>query len=152
VLLRIKGTLSGKDVTISIDPTEHNNYVSTKCANQYVIPKSNITEEIYSWNEKEHDISSLQLNIEDFTFVLQFTIRSLLCNDSDIILASPWMETLGSFILNMKTFLTFSYKKKKVTLQDVNLDSDPITQEDLKDISKLILQEKKINAKYAKRN
>jgi hypothetical protein len=142
VLLRIKGTLAGKDVTISIDPTANDNYVSTECANQLLIPKSNIIEEIDSWNEKQYRISNLQLNIEDYTFVSQFMVRSLFCDDGDIILGSPWMETLGSFILNTKKkFLTFSYKKKKIMLQDVKLDSDPVTSEDLKDISKVILQE-----------
>jgi hypothetical protein len=42
----------------------------------------------------------------------------------DIILGSTWMETLGTFILNMKKkFLTFSYKKKKITLQDFTMKS-----------------------------
>jgi hypothetical protein len=53
VLLRIKGTLIGKDVTISIDPTEHNHYTSTECANQLLIPELNIIEKINSWNKKE---------------------------------------------------------------------------------------------------
>jgi hypothetical protein len=54
------------------------------------------------------------------------------------------VETLGSFILNMKNkFLTFSYKKKKITLQDTTSEPDSVTLEDFKDISKLILQENK---------
>jgi hypothetical protein len=46
VLFRIKGTLVGKDIIISISPTQDKNYVSTKCANQLVIPESNIIETI----------------------------------------------------------------------------------------------------------
>jgi hypothetical protein len=53
-----------------------------------LIPESNIIEKINSWNEKEYDISNLQLNIGDYTFVSQFVVRSL-CDDSDIILGSP---------------------------------------------------------------
>jgi len=53
------------------------------------------------------------------------------------------METLGSFILNTrKKFLTISYKKK-LTLQDSTLESNPVTLEYFKDISKLILQKNK---------
>jgi hypothetical protein len=107
-----------------------------------LIPESNIIEKLDFWDIKQYDISDLQLNIGDYTFVSQFTVKSLWSNDGDIILGSPWMETLGTFILNMKKkFLTFSYKKKKITLQDVTLESDSVTSEDLKDISKVILQD-----------
>ena len=37
ILFRIKGTLAGKDITISIAPVESNNYISTKFANHLVI-------------------------------------------------------------------------------------------------------------------
>ena len=93
--------------------------------------------------EKQYDIRNLQLSIGDYTFVSQFIIKYLFCDDSDIVLGSSWMEALGSFILNTKKFLTFSYKKKKITLQDSTLESNPVTSEDFKDISKVILQENK---------
>jgi hypothetical protein len=58
------------------------------------------------------------------------------------------VEALGTFILNTKKkFLTFSYKKKKITLQDSTLESDSVTSKDLKDISKVILQD---NQKFKK--
>lgn len=41
--IKIKGSLAGKEVLISIDLTQKNNYVSIECANQLVIPESNIT-------------------------------------------------------------------------------------------------------------
>ena len=46
ILFRIKGTLAGKDITISIAPAERNNYISTEFANHLVIPESNIREEL----------------------------------------------------------------------------------------------------------
>ena len=46
ILFRSKGTLAGKDINISIAPTESNNYIRTKFANHLVIPKSNIREEL----------------------------------------------------------------------------------------------------------
>ena len=51
------------------------------------------------------------------------------------------MESLGSFVLyTKKKFLTFSYKKKKITLQDVNLKPNSVTPEDIQEISKVIYQ------------
>jgi hypothetical protein len=53
------------------------------------------------------------------------------------------MEILGSFILNTNKFLTFSYKKKEITLQDTTSEPILVTLEDYKDISQVILQENK---------
>jgi len=87
-LFRIKGTLAGKDIIISIAPTRDKNYASTKCANQLVILESNIIKTINSMVEKQHDINNLQLSIGDYTCVSQFTIKYLFCDDSDTILGS----------------------------------------------------------------
>lgn len=38
-IFKIKGSLAGRDIIISIGPSEDNNYVSTKCATQLVIPE-----------------------------------------------------------------------------------------------------------------
>ena len=54
------------------------------------------------------------------------------------------MKTLGSFFLNTKKkFLTFSYKNKKITLQDVTLKPNSVMPKDISDISKVISQEGK---------
>ena len=144
-LFKIKGSLVGRDNIISISPTEDSNYISTKCANQLVIPKSTIVEnKIVGTSNKQYDINNLQLSIGDYTFTLQFTVKTLSFDDSDIVLGSPWMETLGSFILNMRNnFLTFYYKKKKIMLQDVTLKPNSVMPEDTQEISKVILQESK---------
>jgi hypothetical protein len=60
----------------------------------------------------------------------------------DIIIGLPWFKSLGTFILNIeKKFVTFPYKKKMMTLQDINMRSKSITpsSKDFKDISKVIL-------------
>jgi hypothetical protein len=88
MLLRVKGTLGGKDITIFIAPTRCNNYVSIEFANQLAIPESNIIEKLDLWNEKQYDITNLQLNIGDYTFVSQFIVRSLWSDDGHIILGS----------------------------------------------------------------
>jgi hypothetical protein len=66
VLLRVKGTLGGKYITISIAPIGCNDCISTEFANQLAIPESNIIEKLDFWNEKQYDIIDLQLNIGDY--------------------------------------------------------------------------------------
>ena len=114
ILFRIKGTLVGKDTTISIAPAESNNYISIEFANYLVIPKSNIGERLHFWDRKQFEISGLQLNVGDYMVTSKFIVSSLWSFDGDIILGLPWIKTLGTFILNAeKKFLTFSYKQKK---------------------------------------
>ena len=62
----------------------------------------------------------------------------------EITLGSAWFATLGTFMFNTrKTFLTFPYKNKKVTFQDVTMKSSSrvVSTEDFKDISKVLSQE-----------
>jgi len=87
--LESKETLGGKDIIISITPTGCNNYVNTKFTNQLAIPESNIIEKLDLWNKKQYDITNLQVNIGDYTFVSQFTVGSLWSNEGDILLGSP---------------------------------------------------------------
>ena len=64
----------------------------------------------------------------------------------DIILESPWLDTLGTFTINTrKKFLSFLYKKNKTIFLDVTLksSSEVVSSEDLKDISKMISREDK---------
>ena len=128
-LIRIKGSLAGKEVLISTDINQENNYVSTKCANQLVIPESNINEtNSFNANDKQYNIENLHLSIGEYSLVSKFTVKTLFCNNTEIIMGSLWMESLGSFVLNTKkNFLTFSYKRKKITLQDVNLKPNSVT-------------------------
>ena len=87
-----------------------------------MIPESNIGERLDFWNNKEYVISNLQLNIGDYTCVSQFILKSLWSSDDDLILRLPWLETLGTFILNAeKKLMTFPYKKKKITFHDINM-------------------------------
>ena len=74
---------------------------------------------------------------------LKFIVSSLWSFDGDIILGLTWIKTLGTFILNVeKKFLTFSYKKTKITLEDytMKIDLEAPTSKDFKDISKMISQ------------
>ena len=89
VLFQIKGTIRGKDITISIAPMEHNNYISVELANELAIPESNIGERLDFWNTIEYEISNLQLNIRDYTGVSQFIVKSLWKSDEELILGLP---------------------------------------------------------------
>ncbi len=74
----------------------------------------------------------------------QFKLYTLWSDQGDIIFGSPWMEILGSFILNIKNnLLTFSYKRNKITLHDIIVKPNSITLEDIQDISIVIFQESK---------
>ena len=137
MLLQIKETIKGKDITISISPVERNNYISDEFANELAILESNIGERVDFWNNKEYAISDLQWNIGDYIGVSHFIVRSLWSSDGDLILGSPWIETLNA----EKKFLIFPYKKKKITLQDINIksESEVASCEDFKKISKMLL-------------
>ena len=86
MLLQIKGTIRGKDITISIAPGERNNYISDEFGNDLAIPESNIGERLDFWNNKEYAIKYLQWNIGDYTSLSQFIVRSLWNSDSDLVL------------------------------------------------------------------
>ena len=100
MLLQIKGTIRGKDCTISIALGERNNYISDEFANELAIPRTNISERLDFSNIKEYAISDLQWSIRDYTGVSQFIVKSLWSSNSDLVLGLPWLKTLGTFILN----------------------------------------------------
>ena len=51
-LFQIKGMIRGKKITISIAPSECNNYISDEFANELAIPDSNIGERLYICKKK----------------------------------------------------------------------------------------------------
>jgi hypothetical protein len=71
-----------------------------------VIPESNIIETINSMGEKQYDINNLQLSIGDYTFVSQFTVKSLFCDDSDIIETKDFELNFRSKCLHTKVKVT----------------------------------------------
>ena len=68
---------------------------------------------------EKYELKNLQLSIDDYKVLTQFSIVSLVSLEQDkvdIILGSAWLDTLGTFMFKtQKNFLTFPYKKKKVT-------------------------------------
>ena len=121
MLLKIKGTIRGKYMTISFAPDKHNNYISDEFSNELVIPRTNISGRLDFSNNKQYAITDLQWNIGDYTGVSQFIVKSLWSSNGDLVLGLLWLKTLGTFILNAeKKFMTFPYKKK-ITLSDINM-------------------------------
>jgi myosin heavy subunit len=113
-------------------------------ANQLLIPELNIIEKEDIFHKKQYEIKELQVTIDDYEYISQFNVTTMYKEEIDIILGLPWFKKLGTFILNMeKRFVTFPYKKKMMTFQDITMKSDSIvpSSKDLKDISKVILQE-----------
>ena len=103
-----------------------------------MVLRPNMIENDTRLSDEKYEIQNLQLSISDYKFIVQFNVVSMYWDSVDIILGSTWVDTLGTFILNTRRkFLTFSYKKKKITLQDATMKSisEAPSLEDLKDIS-----------------
>jgi DNA repair ATPase RecN len=83
----------------------------------------------------------LQVTIDDYEYISQFNVTTMFQEDIDIILGLHWLTKLGTFILNIeKKFVTFPYKKKMATLQNITMRSKSIKpSKEFKYISKVIL-------------
>ena len=84
----------------------------------------------------------MQVTIDDYEYISQFNVTTMFQEEIDIILELHWLTKLGTFILNTeKKFVTFPYKKKMMTLQDITMRSKSITpsSKDFKNISKVTL-------------
>jgi hypothetical protein len=141
-LLKVDGIIQGKNINIVICPTAKKNHINVDLANQLMVLEPNIIENDTCIFDEKYEIKNLQLSIDEYKFIGQFNMVSMYQGSVDIILGSTWVDTLGTFIFNTrKKFLTFSYKKKKTTLQDVTMKSisEAPSSEDLKDISEVIL-------------
>ena len=93
---------------------------------------------------RQYEIKELQVTIDDYEYISQFNVTTMFQEENDIILGLHWLTKLETFILNTeKKFVTFPYKKKMMTLQDITMRSKSITpsSKDFKDISKVILPE-----------
>jgi predicted nucleic acid-binding Zn-ribbon protein len=141
-LLNVNGIIQGKNINIAICLTARKNHINVGLANQLMVFESNIIENDMCLSNEKYDIKNLQLSMSDYKFIAQFNVVSIYGDNVDIILGSTWVDTLGTFIFNTRRkFLTFSYKKKKFTLQDATMKSisEAPSSEDLKDISEVIL-------------
>jgi hypothetical protein len=143
-LLKVNGIIQGKNINIVICPTARKNHINVDLANQLMVLEPNIIENDTCLSDEKYEIKNLQLSIGDYKFIGQFNVVSMYQDSVDIILGSTWVDILGTFVFNTRRkFLTFSYKKKKITLQDVTMKSisEAPSSEDLKDISEVILQD-----------
>jgi hypothetical protein len=125
--LIFRGNIQEKEINIHICPDKKKNHISIDLANQLIIPKTSVIETKDLFGNK-YDIKDLPLTLEDYKLVSNFEVTTIYEKEVDIVLGSTWLETLGSLILNFeKKFLMFSYKKKKITLHDVSMNSDSVS-------------------------
>jgi hypothetical protein len=122
--LKVNKIIQGNNINISICPTIRKNYINVDLANQLMVLEPNIIENDMSLSDDKYEIKNLQLSIGDYKFIAQFNVVSMYQDNVDIILGSTWVDTLDTFIFNTRRkFLAFSYKKKKITLQDLTMKS-----------------------------
>jgi hypothetical protein len=116
-LLKVNGIIQGKNINITICLTARKNHINVDLENQLMVLEPNIIENEMCLSDEKYDFKNLQLSIGDYKFIAQSNVVSIYHNNVDIILESTWVDTLGTFIFNTRRkFLTFSYKKKKITL------------------------------------
>ena len=94
-ILKIEGYIQGKVIHIAICPTKKENLISDGLKKQLLIPQSSIVEKRYKYDAKQYEVTNLQLRINKYKFICQFNVLNIYLNEVDIILGSPWMETLG---------------------------------------------------------
>jgi hypothetical protein len=141
-LFTLKGIIQGREVNIVISMTQDENSININLANQLIISEHNISEKTNIFCKRQYEIKDFQVTIDDYEYISQFNVTTMYREEIDIIIGLPWFKSLGTFILNIeKKFVTFPYKKKMMTLQDITMRSKSITpsSKDFKDISKVIL-------------
>jgi hypothetical protein len=141
-LLKVNGIIQEKNINIPICPTTRKNHINIDLENQLMVLEPDIIKNYTCLSDEKYDIKNLQLSMGNYIFTAKFNVISIYQDSVETILGSTWVDTLGTFIFNTRRkFLTFSYKKKKFTLQDATMKSisEAPSSEDLKDISEVIL-------------
>jgi hypothetical protein len=108
-----------------------------------MILEPNIIKNYTCLSDDKYEIKNLQLSIDEYKCIGQFNVVSMYQDNVVIILGSTWVDILGTFVFKTRRkFLTFSYKKKKIMLQDVTMKSisEAPSSKELKEISEMILQ------------
>ena len=86
-LLKLEGTIQGKNISIAMCPTIRENYINNSLKNQLLVPESSILEK---WSgDKQSEITDLQLTIDEYKFTSQLNVATIYLNEVDIILGSP---------------------------------------------------------------
>jgi hypothetical protein len=141
-LSTLKGIVQGREVNIVISMTQDDNSININLVIQLFISEHNISEKKNIFCKRQYEIKDLQVTIDDYEYISQFNVTTMFQEEIDIILGLHWLTKLATFILNMeKKFVTFPYKKKMMTLQEITMRSKLITPSSkyFKDISKVIL-------------
>jgi hypothetical protein len=127
-LFTLKGIIQGREVNVVISMTQDENSININLANQLFISEYNISEKTNIFCKRQYEIKDLQVTIDEYEYISQFNVTTMLQEKIDIILRLHWLTKLGTYILNTeKKFVTFPYKKKMMTLHDITMRSKSIT-------------------------
>lgn len=97
------------------------NYINVNLTHRLKVPTNNICSTQVDGKHVQV-FKDLKITIENYVLHSDFQARDL--DKMDIVLGYPWMTSVGTINLNLeKKFLKLWYKKKKVTLQDVSLNT-----------------------------
>ena len=86
VLLKIKGIIQEKDISIVICPNDKDSHINADLANQLLIPEPSIIEKYKFLNPKGYGINNLQSTLDDYIFIFQFNVTTMYRKYADIIL------------------------------------------------------------------
>jgi len=72
-------------------------------------------------NEDVQVYKDLKISMDKYVLHDDFYTSEM--DNMDVVLGYPWMESVGTININVqKKFLKLSYKKKKITLQDISIN------------------------------
>lgn len=89
-LITLKGCIKGKEINIAINTSHKKNYINITLANQLLIQEPSIGERKYIFGQKEYENNDLQVEIDHYECISQFTVITMVKKYIDIIISLPW--------------------------------------------------------------
>ena len=81
------------------------NCINVELTNQLMLSESDINDNNTILSDEKYELKNLQLYVDDYKVLTQFSIVLVVSLDQDevdIILGSPWLDTLGTFMFNTR--------------------------------------------------
>ena len=104
-ILKTYGLIQEKSVCIAIFPSTKRNCINIDLANQLMVSESDIIDNSTILSDEKYELRNLQLSVDDYKVLTQFSIVLVVSLDQDkvdMILGSPWLDTLGTFMFNTR--------------------------------------------------
>ena len=126
-ILKIDALIQEKSICTTIILKRKKICINVDLVNQLMLSKLDIIYNNTIIHDEKYALKNLQLYVDDYKVLNQFNIIYVVSLEKykvDIILGSPWLDTLGTFMINtQKNLLAFLYKNKKTVFLDVTLKS-----------------------------